>query len=183
MSDFFDNWTVQVRKGMLETYTLSALAQKERYGYELVKMLVEMPGLSVSEGTLYPILSRLRTQGLVTTRLVESAEGPARKYYALTAEGRKVLRLMEDYLAEMNAVNASCGRKERRYERMDRIGEVELEQYLKRVRAASGNGAGRGGSRGRLPQSRARGNRGGGNQNRDRGGCPAHHEPPRPAGE
>jgi PadR family transcriptional regulator PadR len=103
MSDFFDNWTVQVRKGMLETYTLGALAQKERYGYELVKMLVEMPGLSVSEGTLYPILSRLKAQGLVTTRLVESAAGPARKYYALTAEGRKVLRLMEDYLAEMNA--------------------------------------------------------------------------------
>jgi PadR family transcriptional regulator PadR len=103
MSDFFDNWTVQVRKGMLETYTLGTLAQKERYGYELVKMLVEMPGLSVSEGTLYPILSRLKAQGLVTTRLVESAEGPARKYYALTAEGRKVLRLMEDYLAEMAA--------------------------------------------------------------------------------
>jgi PadR family transcriptional regulator PadR len=103
MSDFFDNWTVQVRKGMLETYTLGALAQKERYGYELVKMLVEMPGLSVSEGTLYPILSRLKTQGLVTTRLVESAEGPARKYYALTTEGRKVLRFMEDYLAEMAA--------------------------------------------------------------------------------
>jgi PadR family transcriptional regulator PadR len=103
MSDFFDNWTVQVRKGMLETYTLSALAQKERYGYELVKMLVGLPGISVSEGTLYPILARLRDQGLVSTRLVESAEGPARKYYALTAEGRKVLRMMESYLEEVSA--------------------------------------------------------------------------------
>lgn len=103
MNDFFDNWTVQVRKGMLETCILSALAQKERYGYELVKMLVETPGLSVTEGTLYPILARLRAQDLVTTRLVESAEGPARKYYALTAEGRKVLRLMGEYLNEMNA--------------------------------------------------------------------------------
>jgi PadR family transcriptional regulator PadR len=103
MSDFFDNWTVQVRKGMLELCLLHALAHRECYGYELAKQLVEIPGLGVSEGTLYPILSRLRAQGLVKTRLEESPEGPARKYYALTAEGGRVMTMMEQYLETLNA--------------------------------------------------------------------------------
>jgi PadR family transcriptional regulator PadR len=103
MTDFFDNWTVQVRKGMIELCLLHALSRRECYGYDLAKQLVAIPGLGVSEGTLYPILSRLRTQGLVTTRLEESPEGPARKYYALTPEGRKVMTLMEQYLDTLNA--------------------------------------------------------------------------------
>ncbi|MFN3408787.1 MAG: PadR family transcriptional regulator [Limisphaerales bacterium] len=111
MSDFFENWTVQVRKGMLELCILDALAERERYGYELVKLLTEIPGLVVSEGTLYPILSRLRQQQLVSTRLEESPEGPARKYYALTAEGRKVMGLMHDYLDTLNTGAARLRRK------------------------------------------------------------------------
>ena len=102
MNDFFDNWTVQVRKGVLELCILNALAGKERYGYELVKTLVAIPGLGVTEGTLYPLLSRLRVQGIVTARLEESSEGPARKYYALTKDGRKMMRAMNDYLEELN---------------------------------------------------------------------------------
>lgn len=103
MNDYFDNWTVQVRKGLLELCILSALAEKERYGYELVKALTEVPGLGMTEGTLYPLLSRLRLQGLVVTRLEESPEGPARKYYALSDEGRRVLDLMDEYLDALNA--------------------------------------------------------------------------------
>ncbi len=103
MTVFFDNWTVQVRKGMLELCLLNALALREHYGYELVKSLVEVPGLGVTEGTLYPILSRLRVQGLVSTRLEESPEGPARKYYSLTGEGRKAMALMQEYLDTLNA--------------------------------------------------------------------------------
>ena len=102
MNDFFDNWTVQVRKGVLELCILNALAGKERYGYELVKTLVAIPGLGVTEGTLYPLLSRLRVQGIVTARLEESSEGPARKYYALTKDGRKMMRAMNEYLEELN---------------------------------------------------------------------------------
>jgi PadR family transcriptional regulator PadR len=102
VNDFFDNWTVQVRKGVLELCILNALAGKERYGYELVKTLVAIPGLAVTEGTLYPLLSRLRVQGYVEARLEESSEGPARKYYTLTKEGRKVMRAMNDYLEELN---------------------------------------------------------------------------------
>ena len=102
MNDFFDNWTVQVRKGVLELCILNALAEKERYGFELVKTLVAIPGLGVTEGTLYPLLSRLRVQGYVATWLEESSEGPARKYYLLTKEGRRVTKAMNDYLDELN---------------------------------------------------------------------------------
>lgn len=95
--NFFDNWTVQVRKGLLEMCILNALADGERYGYELVKALTRIQGLGTTEGTLYPLLSRLRVQGLVTTRLVESAEGPARKYYALTPAGREARDRMNEH--------------------------------------------------------------------------------------
>lgn len=102
MTDFFDNWTVQVRKGLLEVCILNALVEKERYGYDLVKTLVGIPGLGVTEGTLYPLLSRLRVQGLITARLEESSAGPARKYYSLTKEGRKAMAAMNDYLELLN---------------------------------------------------------------------------------
>ena len=102
VSDFFDNWTVQVRKGVLELCILRALAGPERYGYELVKTLANVPGLGLTEGTLYPLLSRLRLAGLVATRLEESAAGPARKYYSLTPEGRRVLAAMGVFLETLN---------------------------------------------------------------------------------
>jgi len=102
MTDFFDNWTVQVRKGVLELCILNALVERERYGYDLVKTLVAVPGLGVTEGTLYPLLSRLRVAGLVSARLEESSEGPARKYYSLTKEGRKIMSVMNDYLETLN---------------------------------------------------------------------------------
>ncbi len=98
MGELFDNWTVQARKGILELAVLSALSSRERYAYELVRLLVDIPGLGVSEGTIYPLLSRLRVQNLVAARLVESTEGPARKYYNLTGEGRKTLAMMRGYL-------------------------------------------------------------------------------------
>ena len=102
MDDFFDNWTVQVRKGVLELCILNALASEERYGYDLVKTLVAIPGLGVTEGTIYPLLSRLRVAGLISSRLEESTAGPARKYYALTKEGRKAMDTMNEYVAELN---------------------------------------------------------------------------------
>lgn len=101
MDEFFENWTVQVRKGLLELCVLNTLVDRECYGYEIVKTMVSIPGLGVTEGTLYPLLSRLRLQGLVKTRLVESTEGPARKYYVLTPQGRKIVRLMNSYIATL----------------------------------------------------------------------------------
>lgn len=110
MGDFFDNWTVQVRKGVLELCVLRALAGRERYGYELVRLLAGVPGLGLGEGTLYPLLSRLRLGGLVATRLEESGEGPARKYYSLTREGRRVLAQMDEFLETLNAGTRSLER-------------------------------------------------------------------------
>ena len=93
-SSYFENWTTQVRKGILELYILNALKDDECYGYDLVRKLMEMPGVGMREGTIYPLLSRLRTQGLVATRLVESSIGPARKYYRLTDDGQAALEMM-----------------------------------------------------------------------------------------
>ena len=112
MSKQIDNWTVQARKGILELAVLTSLAERERYAYELFKSLALLPGLDVSEGTIYPLLSRLRSQGLVKTRLVESPEGPARKYYSLTRGGVKALSMMQDYLDSiLNGVRSLRSRK------------------------------------------------------------------------
>lgn len=101
MADFFDNWTKQVRKGILEFCILKALQRQDLYGYALVKKIASMRGLEVAEGTIYPLLSRLKAQALVETRLEESPEGPARKYYSLTKAGRVTLNSMEVYFSKM----------------------------------------------------------------------------------
>ena len=97
-----DNWTTQLRKGLLELCIVNLLAQGELYGYDLVKRLAGIRGLVVSEGTIYPLLSRLRRMGLLTTRLVESSSGPARKYYALTPEGRQLRATMNAYWNDLS---------------------------------------------------------------------------------
>jgi PadR family transcriptional regulator PadR len=101
--EFLDNWSIQVRKGVIELCILNALRDDERYGYELVKSLVMVPGLDVAEGTIYPLLSRLRQQGLVTARLEESPSGPARRFYALTDGGRVRLEAMNRYFFALSA--------------------------------------------------------------------------------
>lgn len=96
-SEWLANWTVQMRKGLLDFCILRALEGGEHYGYALVKMLVAVPGIGVAEGSIYPLLARLKRQGLVATRLEESSEGPARKYYRLTEEGRRMATEMGVY--------------------------------------------------------------------------------------
>lgn len=82
---------------------MNLLAGGEIYGYDLVKQLAAVRGLVVSEGTVYPLLSRLHRAGILGTRLVESGSGPARKYYVLTPEGRKVRELMNTYWQDLQA--------------------------------------------------------------------------------
>lgn len=94
---FFDNWTTQLRKGVLELAVLNALADEPLYGYDIVRALDEGEGLGIAEGTIYPLLSRLKKEGLVETYLEDSPEGPARKYYRLTATGRRMLEAMNDH--------------------------------------------------------------------------------------
>ncbi len=97
------NWSTQLRKGLLELSILNLLARGELYGYDLVKRLAQVEGLVVTEGTIYPLLSRLRSGGLVKARLEESSAGPVRKYYALTAEGRRVRKTMNGHWAKLSA--------------------------------------------------------------------------------
>jgi PadR family transcriptional regulator, regulatory protein PadR len=107
--ELFENWTVQMRKGVLDLCILKALASGECYGYALVKSLVAIPGIGVAEGSIYPLLSRLKKQGLVTTRLEESSEGPARKYYRLTPAGTALGEEMQSYFADMSKGVFSLG--------------------------------------------------------------------------
>jgi PadR family transcriptional regulator, regulatory protein PadR len=94
--EFLDNWTTQLRKGLLEFCILNSLAMEKVYGYDIVRKLRSIEHLVVSEGTVYPILSRLKREGLVGTSLEESSEGPARKYYQLTPRGTELLSLMNN---------------------------------------------------------------------------------------
>lgn len=88
------NWTTQLRKGILELCIVNLLAQGELYGYDLVKKVTEIRGVVVTEGTIYPLLSRLRKAGLLETRTEESPNGPIRKYYRLSPAGEQTRQLM-----------------------------------------------------------------------------------------
>ncbi|MFB7363296.1 PadR family transcriptional regulator [Streptomyces hydrogenans] len=81
----------QLRKGVLEYCVLALMRDRSRYGVELVQALEESGVLATSQGTVYPLLSRLRRDDLVTTTWQESASGPPRRYYALTDGGRAAL--------------------------------------------------------------------------------------------
>ena len=94
---FFDNWSTQLRKGMLELCILNSIKGSSLYGYDIVRKLRDIPSLVISEGTIYPILSRLKREGFVQTTIKESSEGPPRKYYELTEKGQQILLKMNDY--------------------------------------------------------------------------------------
>jgi len=104
---FFDNWTNQLRKGVLELCILNDIRNRKMYGYEIVRRLRKIDGLIISEGAIYPILSRLKRQGLVETSIQESAEGPPRKYYKLTQEGEQMVSQMNAYWQAMSGVTNS----------------------------------------------------------------------------
>jgi len=90
----FENWTTQLRKGLLDLCVLNAIAKGRLYGYDIVRQLRAIESLIISEGTIYPILGRFKRDGLVRTELEESPEGPARKYYQLTPAGQNLLARM-----------------------------------------------------------------------------------------
>jgi PadR family transcriptional regulator PadR len=81
----------QLRRGVLEYCVLSLLVDESLYGFDLVRRLSDVDGMVTSEGTIYPLLSRLRRDGWVTTTWVESESGPPRRYYAITPTGRRAL--------------------------------------------------------------------------------------------
>jgi PadR family transcriptional regulator PadR len=86
----------QMRKGALEYCVLALLTGRPRYGFEIVQKLGQIDGLLTSEGTMYPLLGRLRREGLVGSDWKESSTGPPRRYYRLTAEGHAALRAFRE---------------------------------------------------------------------------------------
>jgi PadR family transcriptional regulator PadR len=101
----------QLLKGVLPMLVLSLLTERESYGYELVTRL-QADGLSdIAAGTVYPVLTRLERERLITSRLVASSSGPARKYYVPTALGAAELARSGRSWHELTiTVSATLGR-------------------------------------------------------------------------
>jgi PadR family transcriptional regulator PadR len=81
----------QLRRGVLEHCVLAMLERGERYAFDLVRDLANVEGLATSEGTIYPMLGRLRRDGAVESTWRESPSGPPRRYYELTPKGARAL--------------------------------------------------------------------------------------------
>ncbi len=93
----FNNWRTQLRKGTLEMAVLNLLQHGKIHGYEIVQKLKRLDGLEISEGNIYAILSRLRTDGLVKSREEVSEDGPPRICFEMTKFGVNILRDMNSH--------------------------------------------------------------------------------------
>jgi PadR family transcriptional regulator PadR len=109
------NGLSQLRRGAVEYCVLALLRDGDRYGFELVRELSETGGLVTSEGTIYPLLTRLRRDEYVTTFWRESDTGPPRRYYRLTDTGRAALdAFSRDWVRFRDSVEGILNGKERR---------------------------------------------------------------------
>lgn len=101
-----ENAKAQMKKGVLEFCILSILENKDYYASDIINALKEAQ-MIVVEGTLYPLLTRQKNAGLLNYRWEESTQGPPRKYYTLTDEGKKALGELKNSWEELvNAVNS-----------------------------------------------------------------------------
>jgi len=103
-SDLFENIRLELRRGLLIVAVLAQL-RREHYGYTLRKDLADL-GLEIDEGTLYPLLRRLETQGLLTSEWREE-NNRRKRFYRLSADGRQILKQL---LTEMAKINSSLNR-------------------------------------------------------------------------
>ena len=87
-------WEAQLRKGAVEMAALAALWNGRLYGLEIIRFLEQHSQLVLAEGTVYPILNRLKAESMLVSEWVEADAGHPRKYYSLTDAGRQRLRLM-----------------------------------------------------------------------------------------
>ena len=105
------NTLTELRRGVLEHCVLAVVRDEESYGFDIVRALTSTGELMTSEGTIYPLLSRLRRDHLVTTTWRESDAGPPRRYYRITDDGRRVLDVFAgDWARFRDAVDAALGR-------------------------------------------------------------------------
>jgi PadR family transcriptional regulator PadR len=94
---FFRTWVSQIRKGSLVLAILNDIRNRRMYGYEIERKFRKSHGILISEGTIYQILRRLRKHNLVKTTKTKSPDGPPRKYYELTKNGKETLAQMNAY--------------------------------------------------------------------------------------
>ncbi|MCL2841033.1 MAG: PadR family transcriptional regulator [Defluviitaleaceae bacterium] len=100
--------SIQLKKGTLELCVLSLLSRTDMYGFELVGAISAQ--IQISEGTIYPLLKRIKDEGYVTTYLQESQEGPSRKYYSITDDGRSTLQTLEaEWHSMVTGINKILG--------------------------------------------------------------------------
>ena len=101
-----ENTQAQMRKGILEYYILLIIAQQDAYVPDIISKL-KASKMIVVEGTIYPLLTRLKNTGLLSYRWEESQQGPPRKYYSITEQGRDFLKELENSWNELtSAVNS-----------------------------------------------------------------------------
>jgi PadR family transcriptional regulator PadR len=98
-----------IRKGLLEYLILKIVAADKVYAADILKRL-SAADFATQEGTLYPLLSKMRRDGLLEYEWRESDAGPPRKYYELTAQGQSQLRELNDYWAGLNETIAHLGK-------------------------------------------------------------------------
>ena len=96
--------TTQLLHGVLDMCLLSIIREEASYGYEMVSKLRKRGLDLASEGSIYPQLSRLQKQGMIEGYLVQSSEGPARKYYRMSEKGHRIL---EQWTDEWNDFSSS----------------------------------------------------------------------------
>lgn len=103
-----ENAKAQMKKGVLEYCILAILSHKDSYASDIISTLKESK-LIVVEGTLYPLLTRLKNSGFLSYRWEESTQGPPRKYYELTASGKEFLRNLDaswkEFSESVNSLN------------------------------------------------------------------------------
>ena len=96
---------IQLKKGVLGLCVLALLARADSYAYEIASRLSD--AIDMGEGTIYPLMRRMQSEGLVETYLVESSAGPSRKYYRLSEAGRAALAVQTaDWKTFTDAVDA-----------------------------------------------------------------------------
>lgn len=100
-----------IRKGLLEFVVLEIIAADKVYAADILEQLSATP-FATQEGTLYPLLSKMRREGLLDYEWKESEAGPPRKYYKLTVKGRDQLRETLEYWSEINGTIKKLGQKQ-----------------------------------------------------------------------
>lgn len=101
--EFVNKWKSQVKKGTLSFIVLKSLRKKELYGYELIEQIKTKTDIEIAEGTLYPLMNRLKKAEMTTSKWVEQESGIPRKYYQLTKEGKETLKSMEAYWTDLES--------------------------------------------------------------------------------